>query len=143
LRDFEKNFPGSQVAQQQSNWKPRADISETDTAYEIHAELPGVAKEDIKVNFENGVLTLSGEKKSTVNETDDSKTFHRKERFHGRKSIEKLNLHFLGTFVRRFSLPDETKSKEIKASFKDGVLAITVPKQPEPKPETLDVVIES
>lgn len=87
FNEVEKNLP---TLKSQQGWKPRSDIQETDSEFEIHAELPGVAKEDIKVSVEKGVLTLSGEKKSSIDETDQSKQFHRKERFHGKKSMVTL-----------------------------------------------------
>jgi HSP20 family protein len=102
--------------QKQFDWSPRADITETKDSYIVQAELPGVPKENIKIDIEDDVLTLSGEKKSESESKDESgKVFRRERRY--------------GTFERSFSLPDNAESKQIKANFENGVLKVTVPKK--------------
>lgn len=94
-------------------WSPSVDISETDTEYLIRAELPAVKKEDVHVTFDDGLLTVSGERKQKKEEKGEK--FHRVESFHGQ-------------FSRSFSLPDNVDSAAIKAESKDGVLSVHVPK---------------
>ena len=106
----------SQEALSTSAWSPKVDIVETDKEYLIKAELPEVNKEDVKVSIENGELRLSGERKQEKEET--GKKFHRIERYHG-------------SFMRSFSLPDNVDAENIKASFKDGMLNLSLPKSGE------------
>ena len=95
------------------DWSPATDISETDEEYLIRAELPAVKKEDVKVTYENGVLTLSGERRQQEQQKDEK--FHRVESYYG-------------NFSRTFALPDVIDEDAIKAESKDGVLTIHVPK---------------
>src|SRR6202051_4810826 len=95
-------------------WTPPVDIQETDDAYRIHAELPGMTKDDIQITLENNVLRLSGERKF---EKDAKKeNYHRIERTYG-------------TFSRSFALPTQVSSDKVEAKFDDGVLSIVVPKE--------------
>ena len=94
-------------------WVPVADISETDKEYLIKAELPEVQKEDVKVTLENGVITISGERR------------HEKEQ----KDTNEIRVEsFYGTFSRSFSLPENIDAKGIHAETKDGVLRVRIPK---------------
>lgn len=95
------------------DWSPRVDISETDKEYLVKAELPDVAKDDMHVSVDNGVLTIRGEKKQEKEEK--GKKFHRIERHYG-------------SFSRSFTLPDNVDAGAIKAGFKDGVLNVSLPK---------------
>jgi HSP20 family protein len=98
---------------QKMEWRPSADISETDKEYLIRAELPAVKKEDVKVTVENGVITLQGERK---HETDEkTEKYHRVESFRG-------------TFARSFSLPENVSAESIRCESKDGVLTVRIPK---------------
>jgi HSP20 family protein len=110
-----------------AEWSPKVDIVETDKEYTIKAELPEVNKEDVKVNVENGELTISGERKQEKEEK--GKKFHRVERFYG-------------SFMRSFTLPDNVDAANIKASFKDGMLNLTLPKTAEAKPKATEVKIQ-
>jgi HSP20 family protein len=94
-------------------WSPTADISETDKEYLIRAALPAVKKEDVEVTYEDGVLTLSGERRKEEQQKDEK--FHRVESYYG-------------NFLRSFALPDAIDEEAIKAESKDGVLTIHVPK---------------
>jgi HSP20 family protein len=94
-------------------WSPTADMSETDKEYLIRAALPAVKKEDVKVTYEDGVLTLSGERRQEEQLKDEK--FHRVESYYG-------------NFLRSFALPDVIDEEAIKAESKDGVLTIHVPK---------------
>ena len=110
-----------------TEWSPKVDISETDQAFTIKAELPEVRKEDIKVNIENGTLSISGERKQEKEEKD--KKFHRVERFYG-------------SFMRSFTLPDNVDASQIKAEYKDGMLNLSLPKTAENKPKATEVKIQ-
>jgi HSP20 family protein len=108
------------------DWSPRVDISETDEAFMVKAELPEVKKEDVKVTVANGVLSIEGERKQEKEEK--GKKFHRVERYYGK-------------FYRSFSLPANIDESGIKAAFQDGMLNLTVPKTPESKPKSINVKI--
>jgi HSP20 family protein len=97
-----------------SDWNPRVDISEADDHYEIQADIPGVAKDDLKVTVDNGVVTLQGERRQEKEE--DTKRLHRVERFYG-------------GFMRSFTLPQDADPSVLKASARDGQLTVTIPKQ--------------
>lgn len=99
---------------QMREWAPLADVSENDAEYVIKAELPEVPKEAVNVTVQDGVLTLSGERKQEKRE--DSEKVHRIERFHG-------------SFARRFALPEDADEQGISAECRDGVIAIRIPKQ--------------
>ncbi len=108
-------------------WKPSADISETDKEYLIRAELPAVKKDDVKVTFENGVITIEGERKQEKEEKNEK--VHRTESFYG-------------SFARSFSLPDNINADAIRCDSKDGVLTVHVPKLPakqQPQPKQIRV----
>lgn len=94
-------------------WKPAAAISETDKEYLVKADLPDVRKEDINIALENGVLTVTGERK--IEKESEEEKVHRMESFYG-------------TFARSFSLPDNIDEGKIKAECKNGVLRIRIPK---------------
>ena len=94
------------------DWSPTADISETDEEYLIRAALPAVKKEDVKVSYENGVLTVSGERRQ---EEQKDEKFHRIESYYG-------------NFLRSFALPDAIDEEAIRAESREGVLTIHVPK---------------
>ena len=97
-----------------ANWSPAVDIKETDKAFTLLADIPGVDPEDIEVTMEKGVLTVKGELKSETKTEEEN--YKRVERRHG-------------VFYRRFSLPDSADSQAIEAQSKNGVLKITIPKQ--------------
>lgn len=109
------------------DWSPRVDISETDAEFTVKAEIPEVKKEDVKVTVENGVLTILGERKQENEEK--GKKFHRVERYYG-------------SFVRSFTLPDNVDGAKIKATFKDGMLNLQLPKTAESKPKAIEVKVE-
>lgn len=94
-------------------WSPTADISENDKEYVIRASLPGVKKDDIKVNMQEGLITIDGERKQQ--KEDKSEKFHRVESFYG-------------SFSRSFGLPDNVAADAVKSEYKDGVLTVRIPK---------------
>lgn len=110
------------------NWAPSVDISETDNGFEVRAELPGVAKDDLHVSVKDNLLTLSGEKRQE--QVDDTQNYHRVERRYG-------------SFQRRFTLPPEVATDDIKAEFNDGVLTLSIPKPEAVKPTDIPITTVS
>jgi len=108
-----------------TQWRPRVDVSETDQAVVVHAELPGVKPQDVKVMCKDGILTIEGERKHESSEEggEGDRRWTRRERIYGR-------------FHRNFQLPDNvaTDPSQIIAKFKDGILSISLPKMAETKP---------
>ena len=109
-----------------TDWSPAADVQETDTEFVIKADLPEVAKEDVKVQVEDGVLTIQGERKRE--EETNGKRFHKIEREYGK-------------FVRRFALPVEIDATKVEAGFKNGVLNVRLPKTAKATAKTIDVKV--
>ena len=105
---------------------PRVDISETKEAVHVHAELPGMKAEDVKITISDGALILRGEKKRKEEVSEHN--FHRIERSHGE-------------FVRQFALPDNLNEDAVEATFTDGVLEISIPKREPEKPKEREVKI--
>ncbi|MBC8552701.1 MAG: Hsp20/alpha crystallin family protein [Candidatus Brocadiales bacterium] len=118
---------GTQEVMTSGDWSPRVDIVENDNEFLIKAEIPEVKKEDVKVSVDNGVLTLKGERKQEKEEK--GKKFHRVERYYG-------------SFTRSFTLPENVDESKIKATFKDGMLNLQVPKTEKAKPKAIDVKVE-
>jgi HSP20 family protein len=109
-----------------SEWAPRVDVVETQKEFLIKAELPEVTKEEVKVTVENGVLSMSGERK--LEKEEKGKKYHRVERAYGR-------------FERSFTLPEGTEPGKITSEFKEGVLTVHVPKNPEASPKAVKVTV--
>lgn len=97
-------------------WAPSVDVYETKDSYIVNADLPGIKKEDIEINLKDNTLTVKGEKKYEAKSDKDN--YVRVERKYGK-------------FVRRFSLSDNVDTARIKATYKDGVLEIKIPKREE------------
>ena len=95
---------------------PAVDVSETDKAYEITAELPGMDEKNVEVKLANDVLTIKGEKQ-------DEKEEKRKDYYMRERSF--------GSFQRSFQVPDGVDADKIEANFKKGVLTVTLPKSTE------------
>lgn len=110
------------------DWAPSVDVSETDVGYEVHAELPGVSKDDLHVSMKDNLLTLSGEKRQE--KVDDTQNYRKVERRYG-------------NFQRSFMLPSEIKAEDIKAEFNDGVLTLSIPKPEAAKPTEIQVTTVS
>jgi len=108
-------------------WSPVVDIEEDNENIMVKAEIPGMKKEDIQVSVQGNMLNITGERKQE-SETKN-KTFHRVERAYGR-------------FSRMITLPTDVDSDKVKASYKDGILNITLPKPESIKPKNIDVEIK-
>lgn len=115
------------IEHDKSFFAPHVDIIDRNDHYEIKADLPGVKKEDVKVNLENGVLTIEASHKEEKSEEKDGKVI-RKERRNGR-------------FLRSFSLGENVQDKDIKANFKDGVLVIEAPKMKPEAPKSRQISV--
>ena len=98
-----------------ADWSPEVDISEDDHGYLLKADLPEMKKDDVRVTVEDGILSVSGERKTE--KEDQKKKFHRIERS-------------FGTFRRSFTLPEDADSTKITAEFRDGVLKVHLPTTP-------------
>ena len=105
-------------------WSPRVDIEETPEAIVVHADLPGIDKKDLKVNLENNLLTIRGERKAEHEEK--GKNYYRSERA-------------FGTFQRTFTLSERVKAENIKADYRKGVLTVTRRKAEEAKPRGISI----
>ncbi|HTD52561.1 MAG TPA: Hsp20/alpha crystallin family protein [Thermoanaerobaculia bacterium] len=105
-------------------WIPPVDIEEDNEKLVLTAELPGFKEDQIDLQVEGGVLTIRGER--TFEDKQDGKNFHRVERSYGQ-------------FVRSFTLPNNVDRDNVKASFKDGLLSIELPKREEAKPRQIKV----
>jgi HSP20 family protein len=120
-------FFGRQPQAMDEFWRPAIDIEENNGNLMVRAEIPGMNKDDIKVSVKEDLLKISGERKHE-NETKE-KTFHRIERSYGK-------------FERIIRLPSEVDADKVKASYKDGVLNVTLPKPESMKPKRIDVEIK-
>jgi len=107
---------------------PKVDIVENENDYVLHADLPGLEKKDITIKIEDGVLTISGDKKQ---ETKDRK----KDRYYYYERS-------YGSFCRSFALPENIDEKRIAANFKNGLLELTIKKTEKAKPKTIEVKVD-
>lgn len=107
-------------------WMPLTDIYEDNDNYYLKVDLPGIKKDDVKISYADGTLTISGER-TEEKETKDKK-FHRIERSFGK-------------YYRSFNIPKEIKEDKINAEFKDGQLSVTIPKADEIKPKEIAIKV--
>ena len=123
MRHWPRAAAANRAAQE---WAPAADVSETEAEYLIKADLPEVRKEDVSITVQDGVLTLSGERKQEKHA--EGEKLHRIERVYG-------------SFARRFALPENADEQAIRAESRDGVILIHIPKvkvvQPQPRQITV------
>ncbi len=106
-------------------WAPAVEIYNTDDELVVVAELPGFEKKEVNISFENGRLSLSGERKA---EDQEGRNHHRNERW-------------FGVFERSFQLPTSYATDKIKANLHNGILTVTVPKKAEAKPRQISVSV--
>jgi HSP20 family protein len=117
-------FRGEREDESLAAWAPPVDIAEEKDRILITAELPGFKNDQISIQTENGMLTLSGERRFEKESTE--KAYHRVERSYGR-------------FVRSFSLPNNVDRDKIQARFADGLLQVELPKREDAKPRTIRI----
>lgn len=110
-RDFDR-FLGT--LHDERHWTPAFDVTETDDAYTLTGDLPGMLQKDIEVRVEDGILTVRGERKTADNAGQDF-----------RRRVERRH----GNFARTFHLPDNVNEEAVKAAYENGVLVLTLPKQ--------------
>jgi HSP20 family protein len=110
-----------------SDWAPAADVSETEGEYLIKADLPAVRKEDVSLTVQDGVLTLSGERRQEQHA--ESEKLHHVERTYG-------------SFARRFALPENVDEQGIRAESRDGVILIHIPKHKVEQPQPRQIEIQ-
>jgi HSP20 family protein len=125
LFDSPLNGFGS-VFQSLGDWSPALDIHEDKENFIVKAELPGIKKEDVAVSYQDGCLTISGERKAEA-KSEETEVYHT-ERFFGR-------------FQRTVALPAAVAADKVKAAYKDGVLTVTLPKTEEAKPKQIDISV--
>jgi HSP20 family protein len=109
-----------------ADWSPEVDISEDDRGYLLKADLPEMKKDDVRVTVEDGILSVSGERKSE--KEDQKRKFHRIERS-------------FGNFRRSFTLPEDADSSKVTADFRDGVLKVHLPTTARPKSKAIEVKV--
>jgi HSP20 family protein len=130
-RFFDDAFAGfgfGPVAPDERVFAPRVDVSESDEAYTVTADLPGLEEKDIQISLEDGVLTIEGKVES---EKDEDRK--------GLRYAERMR----GSFQRALELPGEIDETKVAATYKQGVLTVMLPKQPVPKPEVRTIPITS
>ncbi len=110
----------------------KTDVRETETGYEMFVDLPGFKKEDVKLDLQNGYLTISANRNESHDEKDDQGRYIRQERY-------------TGSCARSFYVGEEIKPEDVKASFKDGILELSLPKAeakklPEKQPNQIEIL---
>jgi HSP20 family protein len=124
--DFFGQAPGRRLLSG-NLWAPIMDIEETTDEIVVKAEIPGMTKEDVKIQITGDILTISGERKREDESKD--KTYHRIERSYGQ-------------FQRVITLPSEVEPSRAKASYEHGVLTIKLPKSEEVKPKEITIEVK-
>lgn len=107
----------------QARWSPRVDTHETEDAFLVAVDLPGVASEDVSISLEKGVLTVSGERKSPFGLNGDAEQRPR------------------GKFEHAFPVPDAVDTESIDATYKDGVMTLTLRKSKESQPRQIPITV--
>ena len=133
-RDFGAEFnrlsrlfdDGPFVAAGSGMWTPAVNVTETKEELLLTAEVPGLTEENINVEIENNVLSISGEKADVRTEGDEDRRYHVWERSYG-------------AFRRAFTLPTSVKVDDVTASFENGVLTVRLPKVPEAKGRRIEI----
>src|SRR5438045_5306385 len=134
LRPFLGEFPipnrmgsGEIASLAVADWSPQVDISEDDQGYLLKADLTEMKKDDVRVTVEDGILSVSGERKTQ--KEDQKKKFHRIERS-------------FGTFRRSFTLPEDADSTKVTAEFRGGVLKVHLPTTPIARSKAIEVKVK-
>src|SRR5881392_2497597 len=109
-----------------SGWSPALDLYQNNDNVIVRVELPGMRKEDIEISLQDGMLTIGGERKSETGDNGAGEKAARTERFTGK-------------FRRSITLPTRVDSNKVNATYKDGLLTVTLPKAEEAKPKQIQV----
>ena len=122
FNNFSSEFPT--LFNEYSEWKPRFEVLNADDAYRLRADLPGLDKKNVDIEITEDILTIKGERKNDqINQNDYSEFTY-------------------GKFSRSFNLPDDVKHDSIKASMKDGVLALEIPRMEKVNPKVKRISIK-
>jgi HSP20 family protein len=130
-RDIDRLFEGfwsGQRSGEVSTWVPPMDVIESDNEIRCTLELPGLSQNDVQITAENGVLTISGEKKYE-HDTEEGDTRYTERRY--------------GQFQRSFTLPEHVVSDQISANFENGVLTLVLPKTAQARPRRIQIGVGS
>lgn len=131
-RDFDSMFsdffprPVGLLRFSDAAWSPNVDVNETDKAFEIHVELPGIKKNEIEISFNDGILTLKGEKKYEEKKEDKKNNYFYRESGYGR-------------FERSFRMTVPVVEDKITAKYKKGILTVSIPKAEIPEPHKVEI----
>lgn len=109
-----------------AQWSPLVDITEDEKEYIVKAEIPEMKKEDIKINVHDDVLAITGERQ--YEKEEKGKKYHKVERAYG-------------SFMRRFSLPEDADGSKVSAEYKDGILNVHLPKSEKAKPKAIEIKV--
>jgi len=118
---------GNRGAQMLEGWGPAVNLYDDKEALTVQAELPGMKKDEIQINLQDGFLTISGERKQ-------------EEKYENAESYRSERL--LGRFHRSISLPSEVDAEKIKASYTDGILTVTLPKSEKARPKQIPISVK-
>ena len=121
-------FKPSEDATLYGNWSPAVNILEKEDSLTITVELPGLTADDVEVTVENSVLSMRGERR--LEEVNDGETYHRVEATYG-------------AFERRFTMPKSVDTDKILATFRNGVMTLSLPKREESKPKTIKIKVDA
>lgn len=124
LHEVARGGTGEETSWGASTWMPPVDLYETDEAFVLKAELPGLTKDDLHLEVHDRTLTVRGERKQEAEISEDR--YHRRERTYG-------------SFQRVFTLPTPIDAEKVQASFKDGMLELRLPKHEAAKPRRIAV----
>jgi len=133
FREFESLFQALErpsVPVRRADWLPLVDVRENAKEYQIDVEIPAVASEDLSVTVADGVLSVSGERKSVEDKQEQEGRVHRTERRYGK-------------FMRSFKLPEDADTDAIEANNRDGVLYLKIAKRVSSDTKTIEVKVES
>ena len=123
---FEQYLTGDNAGEFPEMMRASMDVAETDRAFEVKMDLPGVNADEVDINIDKNTLTVRGERLDETEEKDEDRQYHRVERYSG-------------SFARSVVLPNSINEDEAVAEFKDGVLKIVIPKTEDAKPRKIRI----
>ena len=130
LRDFDQFFDGywaPAAGTANSGRAPAVDVTETENEYTLYAELPGVAKDDLEINIQEGTLTINAETKDVHEDNENGRVLRRERR--------------VGKYARSIYFGDDINSDKVVADYADGVLTMTLPKAEAVKPKRIEIKV--